>query len=160
MHDIGHTGAGYADDEDLYGLLVTHPPESSHGVRPCTPAPQKTSGGSHCFPDLDPVLSLTIGEVMAKSRQGDSPSKKGSVVVRNAVSGRYLSKAAAAHHSRTTVKESGVIDMAARVTGDPRAAERWYGRPNDLLGGRTPQQAVKDGDKEKVVGLLLNVAGQ
>lgn len=98
---------------------------------------------------------------MAKSRTSTS----GSVVVRNAQTGRFVpterkaAKATTAEPSRRTTSVN-VRGVAARVTESKTAAERWFNKPNDLLGGRTPEQAVKDGDDDRVVGLLLSVAGQ
>ena len=94
--------------------------------------------------------------------------QKTSIAVRNATTGRYVSKHSAAKRSgvteKTTLKSPNTGDavksVAARVAGSKAVAERWYAKPNDLLGGRTPKKAVKDGDSERVVGLLLNVAGQ
>lgn len=97
---------------------------------------------------------------MTKKQSKAKTSRAASVVMRNAVTGRFLQQKAAASRPQTGVKGNYVIGVATRVTGDAQAAERWYSRPNDLLGGRTPKQAVKEGDQDKVVGLLLNAAGQ
>jgi len=96
---------------------------------------------------------------------GKKVTTKGSIAVRNATTGRFVGDAYALRHEAApavtaTAKDTMVKGIAARMTGSKAAAERWYDKPNGLLGGRTPKRAVKDGDSDRVVGLLLNVAGQ
>jgi hypothetical protein len=108
------------------------------------------------------VLVTGYAGFMAKSE-----AKNSSIAVRNATTGRYVAKKTAKQSVSTvrgaaTVSGGGdrVKSVAARVAGSKAAAETWYAKSNDLLGGRTPKQAVQDGDTDRVVGLLLNVAGQ
>jgi len=48
---------------------------------------------------------------------------------------------------------------AEEVGGSADAADYFLHHPNRLLRGRTPQEAVEQGDGQAVIGLLLNVAG-
>jgi hypothetical protein len=48
---------------------------------------------------------------------------------------------------------------AEEVGGSVDAAQYFLHHPNRLLRGRTPQEAVEQGDGQAVIGLLLNVAG-
>ena len=57
-------------------------------------------------------------------------------------------------------REEKLLAIAARVIGSPEGAQTWYEQPNELLGGRSPKQAVSEGEERLVLGLLMSVAGQ
>jgi len=55
--------------------------------------------------------------------------------------------------------EEAIERMAAVVAGNVRVAQEWMDRPNGGLQLRTPRQAYRDGDGERVIGILANIAG-
>lgn len=52
------------------------------------------------------------------------------------------------------------VQQAARsVAGDPAVARDFMTRPNPDLQGKTPEEAVREGEGQRVIGILAHVAG-
>jgi len=52
-----------------------------------------------------------------------------------------------------------VEQLAIDVSGNEASGKRWFVTPNQMLGWKTPKQAVADGQGKLASGILYNIAG-